>query len=221
METPIQNVSLFSGLDEEALNNLSQHMVVRTIPKNVILINEGDQSDAMYVVLEGRVKAFLRDEFGKEVILNFQGPGEYFGEMALLDGQTRSASVITMEQSKFSVISRDDFLKFLGENPEIALRLIRDLTERTRELTDNVKSLALMDVYGRVARTLLNMAEPTEEGEEGKLVVKQKLTQQDIANLVGASREMVTRILRDLNTGGYIDVKGKVITINNRLPPGW
>lgn len=221
METPLQNVTLFSGLDQEALDHLSQHMVVRTIPKNVILINEGDQSDAMYVVLEGRVKAFLRDEFGKEVILNFQGPGEYFGEMALLDGQTRSASVITMEQSKFSVISRDDFLKFLGGNPEIALRLIRDLTERTRELTDNVKSLALMDVYGRVARTLLNMAEPTDDSEDSKLVVKQKLTQQDIANLVGASREMVTRILRDLNTGGYIDVKGKVITINNRLPPGW
>lgn len=215
----LSKIPLFSGLDEAQLAALAKHIVSRNYPKNVVLINEGDESNSLYIILSGKVKAFLRDESGKEVILSFQGAGEYFGEMALIDNQSRSASIMTVEAARFSVITKEDFLKCLAENPEISLRLIRDLTLRLRQLTDNVKSLALMDVYGRVARTLLSLAEPTEE--EGKMVVNQKLTQQDIANMVGASREMVTRILKDLTTGGYIQVTGKSILINNRLPPGW
>jgi len=219
METMVlKHVSLFSSLDEQALSILVEKMVARSFPKNAILINEGDESDSMYVILAGKVKVFSRDENGKEVIINFQGEGEYFGELSLLDGHTRSVSVMTIENSKFGVIAKPDFDQILAHHPHIALKLIKQLSERLRALTENVKSLALMDVYGRVAKTLLEMAEP---GEGDKRVIKQKLTQQDIANIVGASREMVTRIIKDLTVGGYIDIQGKTITINSRLPHAW
>jgi CRP/FNR family cyclic AMP-dependent transcriptional regulator len=144
------------------------------------------------------------------------GPGEYFGEMVLDEGP-RSASVMTVEPSKFLVISKADFRKFLSANPDFAMKLINRLMRRVRALTDNVGSLALLDVYGRVARLLLEMS--TEQG--GKHVVSERLTQKDIADRVGASREMVSRIFKDLVAGGYIQVDDRVITINKDLPPRW
>jgi CRP/FNR family cyclic AMP-dependent transcriptional regulator len=167
--------------------------------------------------LSGRVKVYLSDEDGKEVIINTQGPGEYFGELALIDEAPRSASVMTIEDSKLSIVSKRDFESCLARYPEIALRVIKGLTKRLRHLTENVKSLALMDVYGRVARTLLSLAEE----QDGKLVVHQRLTQRDIAAMIGASREMVSRILKDLTIGGYITVDKKSITINEKLPHAW
>lgn len=183
-----------------------------------MVLCEGDQSDSLYVVLSGKVKVFLSDEEGKEVTLNVQGEGEYFGELALLDSAPRSASVVTTEETKLAVITKQAFEDCLEKNPGIALIISKNLARRLRELSENVRSLALMDVYGRVARTLLDMAE---EDVEGKKVIRQKLTQRDIASMVGASREMVSRILRDLSIGGYITIKNKIITINERLPSGW
>lgn len=211
----LTNIPIFSGLNESELGAIEKHAVTRSYPKNTIIINEGDPSDSLYVVLSGNVKVFLSDENGKEVILNAQGPGEYFGEVALLDDtQVRSASVITTEKSSFMIISKSDFRKALADNPDLAINLIRDLTQRVRQLTDNVKSLALLDVYGRVAKTLLSLA----TDRNGTLVIHNKPTQQDIANRVGASREMVARILKDLTTGGYISQVNKEIIINERLP---
>lgn len=209
---------LFPELTPDSLNRVAEHGTVRNYPKNTVMIHEGDRSDSLYVILSGKVKVYSSDEDGKEVILNIQGPGECFGELALIDAAPRSASVMTMEPSRISVISRADFERCLAENSGIALELIRSLAQRVRSLTESVKSLALLDVYGRVARTLLDMA--SEEGG-GQLVVRQRLTHQDIANMVGASREMVSRIMKDLVNGGYIHVKDKVITIQGKLPPGW
>ena len=217
IRSALQDVPLFTGLEDGGLDAIAKHAVTRGFSKNVILINEGDPGNTLYIILSGKVKVFLRNEQGKEVILTYQGPGEYFGEMALIDEEPRSASVMTLEPSKFLVISRNDFMQCLGLNPEVAIHLIKHLSRRLRTLTDNVKSLALLDVYGRLARTLLKLAQP----KEGKLVVTERLTHQDIANLVGASREMVTRIMKDLVAGGYINVEGKNITINEKLPPGW
>ena len=208
---------MFSELAPADTGLLTEHSTTRTYPSNAFLINEGDNTDSLYVILDGEVKVFASDENGKEVILNMLGPGEYFGELALVDDAPRSASVKTMEPTRVMVISKTDFKKCLAENPEMAFNLIQTLTKQVRALTKNVKSLALMDVYGRVARTLLDLAKEV----DGSLKIEQKLTHQDIADMVGASREMVSRILKDLSAGGYISIKSKIITINEKLPAGW
>jgi CRP/FNR family cyclic AMP-dependent transcriptional regulator len=156
----------------------------------------------------------MSNEEGKEIILNEQGPGEHFGELALLDDTPRSASVMAMEKTQVSVISRQDFRDVLLNHPGIALSLIKDLSRRVRLLSENVKNLALLDVYGRVAKTLIGMARHI----EGRLTIESRPTQQDIANHIGASREMVSRILKDLETGGYITITKKRIFINEKLP---
>jgi len=213
----LKNVSLFSGLPEESINAVSALATTRTYPKNTIIISEGDDSDSLYAVLSGKVKVYLSDDEGKEIIINIHGSGDYFGEMALLDDKPRSASVMTLEESKLAVLSKSAFEDCLSKNPQISLPIIRGMSKRLRNLTENVKSLALMDVYGRVARTLLDMAEPIGD----TLVINQRLTQREIASMVGASREMVSRILKDLSVGGYITIENKKITINEKLPPGW
>lgn len=216
-DTMIENIPLFAGLSAGDLKAISAHAVTKSYAKNTVIINEGDVSDSLYVILSGRVKVFLSDEEGKEVILNTQGAGDYFGELALIDEEPRSASVMTLDDSKLSIVSKRDFEGCLVSHPQIALRVIKGLTKRLRNLTENVKSLALMDVYGRVARTLLSLA----TDQDGKMVVNQRLTQRDIASMVGASREMVSRILKDLTVGGYVTVGKKSITINEKLPSAW
>jgi CRP/FNR family transcriptional regulator, cyclic AMP receptor protein len=212
-----QRLHLFSDLAPTDTQVLTRHGTVRSYPANAILINEGDLTDSLYVLLEGQVKVFASDESGKEVILGILGPGEYFGELSLVDDAPRSASVMTLGPVKLMMITKSEFKHCLAENPDMAFNLIRALTREVRALTDNIKSLALMDVYGRVAHTLLDLAVE----KDGKLVVEQRLTHQDIANMVGASREMVSRILKDLSTGNYISVDNRSITINEKLPAGW
>ena len=203
-------------LTKAELRALSSQGPVKSFRKQTIIVNEGDATDSLYVILSGRVKVFLADESGKEIVLGTQGPGEYFGEM-VLDGGARSASVMTLESSRFIVIPRPRMREFLRSQPEFSVRLIEKLIRRTRVLTESVKNLALMDVYGRVARLLLELAEE----DRGRLVIREKLTQLDVANRVGASREMVSRILKDLAVGGYISVKQKRITIHKAPPRHW
>ncbi|MEE8263361.1 MAG: cyclic nucleotide-binding domain-containing protein [Gammaproteobacteria bacterium] len=213
----LQNIPLFSNLEQKELDALSSHAVTKTYPKNSVIINEGDRTDSMYVIMSGRVKIVLTDENQKEVIIDIQHAGDYFGELALLDEAPRSASVKTMENSTFLIISKHQLQKCLREHPEIGIGLIRGLAQRLRATTGNVKSLALLDVYGRIARTLLQLANE----EDGRQVISDKLTHQNLANMVGASREMVSRIMKDLADGGYIKTEGKTITIKEKLPPGW
>ena len=189
---------------------------LRSYPKNTVFITEGDSSDSVFVVLSGRVKIFLSDTEGHEMILDTQGPGEYVGEMAL-DGNPRSASVMTMETTFFSVVGRDPIREAIRRDPDFALDMISKIIDRARLATNSVKDLALLDVYGRVARLLLNMAVE----KDGKLEIPEKLTQQEIAERVGASRDMVSRIFRDLTAGGYITVESRHITINKKPPARW
>lgn len=189
---------------------------VRTYPRNTVFITEGDSSDTVFVILAGKVKAFVSDTEGHELILNTQGPGEYVGEMAL-DGKPRSASVVTLEPSTFSAVQRDHLREAIRRNPDFALDIIAKVIERARESTENVKNLALLDVYGRVARLLLNLAVES----DGKLRIPEKITQQEIAERVGASRDMVSRIFRDLTVGGYISVENRYVTINKKPPARW
>lgn len=210
----LKNVPLFASLNDEEVARIEKHATTRNFPKRSVLINEGDQTNSLYVIVSGKVKIYCADEHGKEIIIATLEPGDYFGELALIDDAERSASVMTLEDSSFLVISKEAFKTALGQYPEIAIRLIQEFTHRLRNMTDNIKNLALLDVYGRVAKTLLNMA--TEENEQ--LVIHEKLTQQDIANRVGASREMVAKIMKDLTTGGYIEAEDRKIIIRKRLP---
>ena len=198
------------------LRDFAKHAVSRTYPKNTVVVSEGDETDSLYIIVSGRVKIYVSDEKGKEIVLNESGPGEYFGEMVLDEGP-RSASVMTLEQTQFLVVPKEDFRGFVAGSPEFALHLICKLIKRVRALTNDVKSLALMDVYGRVARLLLDLAKE----RDGALVIENKPTQQEMASRIGASREMISRILSDLAKGGYIVSDGDRITIAKGLPRAW
>ena len=213
----LENVPLFSGLSSAALAEIEQHSVVKSFKKNAIVINQDDETYSLYVILSGSVKVYISGEDGREAVLNHQSAGDYFGDLALIDKQPRVASVMTTEDSSFMVISREDFMLCLSKNPEIAINLIKPMTSRMRMLAKNVSSLALLDVYGRVARVLLEQAKEQGDGT----LITEKITQQEIADMVGASRAMVSRILKDLKVGGYISIDKKRISIHQKLPSRW
>lgn len=214
----LDKVEIFDGLTEQEMNALTASSIVRSYPKNTVIINENDHADSLYIIESGRVKVYCSDKNGKEFIMSTLGPEDYFGELALLDDDKRSASVRTMEKSNFSIIYKEDFHKVLAQQPNIAKTLIRNLTKQVRKLTKDVKALALQDVYGRVTNVLTSLAEPR---DEATAIIPEKLTQQDIADRVGASREMVARILKDLTIGEYITFEGRNIIINGKLPDNY
>ena len=195
------------------LQTIAKKAAIKSFDKNAVVITEGEFTKSLYVIVSGRVEIFLDDENGKELVLDSKGAGEYFGEMVLDEGP-RSASVMTTEPSTFAVISTTDFRGLLLKHPEISLHVIKNLIRMERGLDENVRSLAMLDVYGRVSRMLLDMA--VEQG--GRLVIPEKLTQQEMASRVGNSREVINRIIRDLTAGGYIRVEEKTIIINKPLP---
>lgn len=212
----LKNITLFAGMSSADLESLAAAAIARSYPKNTIVVAEGDRSDTLYFILAGRVKIFLCDEHAREMLLRTQGRGEYFGEM-MLDYGVRSASVMTLEPSRFAVLPRDQFRDFLAHHPDTALALIHNLIRRTRSLTEAVGDLALLDVYGRVAKLLLSLARE----EDGRLVVAERLTQQEIGERIGASREMVSRILKDLAAGGYVRFEGRRLVIQRKPPRRW
>jgi CRP/FNR family cyclic AMP-dependent transcriptional regulator len=206
-----------AGIGGALLQALYAHATVKAFPKNTIVVREGDDStDSIYLIQSGRVKVFLCSSNGKEVDLGVLEAGDYFGELALDDGP-RSASVMTLERAQLAIIRQSEFKQFLANSPDFAMQFILKLIARTRGLLKNVKSLALLDVSHRVARLLLEMA--TEEN--GKLIINEKLSKRDIANRVGATREMASRVFKDLVTSGYIQMENKKITIARRLPSHW
>ena len=212
----LTNVPLFSGLSGDELNSLEQLGEIKKYKKKTVIINKGEQAEGLYIILSGKVEIYVSDDAGKEVVLNVQGPGEHFGELALLGGMERTASVETLEDSSFMIITKDVFTNFLHSNPKIPLNLIRGLVERVTALSENVSNLALLDTYGRLARLLIDSSR-----EENGRLITEDLTQQDIANRIGSSREMVNRILKDLRQGEYISIEGKRIVIHKNLPARW
>jgi CRP/FNR family cyclic AMP-dependent transcriptional regulator len=213
----VSTTSIFGTIDEQRAKTLFGDYQRRVYPKQSYVINEGDKSDYFYIVVSGKVKIVMTDDEGREVILAIIGPGEHFGELALIDQLPRSASAVTMEESTLLLVTRDRFRERLLNDPLLAEQFMVSLTQRLRAADRKIEGLALRDVYSRISRTLWELA--TEQ--DGKMVLPQKLTHQDLANMVGASREMVTRILRDLVTGGYISVENREITLLKKLPPAW
>jgi CRP/FNR family cyclic AMP-dependent transcriptional regulator len=213
----LSKVSLFSALPPEELQTLESHANLKSYRKNTIIIDKGDESSALYVLVSGKVRVYVADEEGKEVVLSVcEAPGSHFGELALLGDTARTASVMTIEDSKFLIISKQDFLGCVADYPQIALNIIGHLVDQVSSLTERVSALALNDVYGRLAATLKDLA----KDEDGELIT-QPLTQQELAQMIGASREMVSRIFKELKAGGYIRIADKRIVLMKKLPPRW
>ena len=212
----LSGVPLFAGLNRAELAPLAAMTVARSYPRNLIVVNEGDRAETLYFVLSGRIKVFVANDDGREIVLSTQGPGTYFGDMMLDDG-VRSASVMTLEPCRLGALSRDAFRDFLAHHPDTALALIKNLIRRTRSMNDRLRDLALLDVYGRVAKLLLSLAREV----DGRLIIEERLTQQEIGEHIGASREMVSRILKDLKAGGYVRLERRRIDILRKPPRAW
>lgn len=211
----LEDVSLFANIPPERLSELEKSATLRKYPKNTLLFMEGDDHGQLFIIKSGLVCAHTDDEEGRQLVLNYMSAGEYFGELSLLDRKPRSASVSTIKDSQLLSISRDSFEDFLKEYPDVYQVLIVSLVDRIRSLTGNVKGMALLDVYGRVAQTLERLCGQENDAE------KPRLTHQDIANMVGASREMVSRIMKELVLGGYIEVKAKKVSLLKTFPKHW
>jgi len=203
-------------LNEALLQSIADRGGIRRYAAQTVIITEGDSSDQLYIILSGRVKVYTGNEAGKELVIATHGPGEYIGELSL-DGGVRSASVMTLESSTVSVVSGANLRDFVATHPDFALNLIRKLIWRVRQATEGMKTLGLEDVYGRVVRLLHDSCEP----EGTHWIVRDRLTRLDIADRVGASREMVSRVLKDLTTGGYISLDSGRIVILKKPPPAW
>ena len=212
----LENISLFAGLNEDDLATLRQHIVRKNYPRNTVVLTQGDKTSSLYLIDTGSVKVYVSDKDGNEFILGILEAKDYFGELALLDEDPRAASVMTIEPCCFGIITQQDFLAWTRRRPEILMNLIKALVKRIRMLDEDITSLALLDVYGRTVRLLLQRSVEIDQ----KRVVDH-ITQQEIANMVGASREMVSRILKGLRQGGYIELDGKRIIIKTSLPRGW
>lgn len=213
----LRNVPYFTDVPEEDLKKLAASAVKKNYPKNVVVINEGDEAGALFIIVSGKVQAFLSNESGRTVTLSTQECGSFFGELSLLDGEPRSASVMTIEPTSCLLFPRHVFQAWLAAHPGAAIHVIQSLTRRIRKLTESVRGFALSDVYGRLVKTLNGMATPEGQG----WIIQPKPSHQDLANLIGCSREMVSRIMKDLGRGGYLSAEGKILRIHRKLPVSW
>ena len=205
-------------LSDEWIGCFEKYSAPKTYPKGTLIFSEGDEADGLFVIREGKVKVYMSDDTGKEMQIADLGPRELVGEVASLDGQPRTASVTALETTKVSKAALPDFRKFLEENPELAYEIIRIMTSRIREHATSISNLAFKNVYGRVVWLLEKYSV---EGESGTYTTSRKFTQQDIADMVGSSREMVSRVVTELVKGDYISIDQKIITIQKSLPRGW
>jgi CRP/FNR family transcriptional regulator, cyclic AMP receptor protein len=209
---------LFKALEDTELKIIAGLTTQKTVPKNTLIISKGDESNAMYLIKQGKVKVTLDNEDGKELILTTLKEGDNFGELSLLDDSPRSANVFTLENSVLVILHKTDFYQLLKQNPLVSMAVIKYLCQRVRVVTEVAQGLALTDVYGRTIKLLHDLSVPS---ENGKLIVSTPLTHQDIASRVGCGREMVTNILKSLKKGDYLTVKNKIFTINKKLPQAY
>jgi len=209
-------ISLFASLDADDVARIEAHSNTKRCRKNTVVIERGDDSSALYFIASGQVRIYLAGEDGKEITLNELGPGDYFGELALVGETQRTASAITLSECQLRTLSNAEFRHCLETHPRIAFNLIHHLSLEVKRLSDDLADMALLDVYGRVVKILTDTADE----ENGRLITP-KLTQQAIADRVGCSREMINRILKELKTGGYLTVEDKRFIINRKLPARW
>jgi CRP/FNR family cyclic AMP-dependent transcriptional regulator len=197
----IRRVPLFAMLTPTQVDSLAANVDKQRIKRGVSIVEQGANSNALHLILAGRAHVVMTDSKGREVILATLKAGDYIGEMSLIDNEPHSASVVADTQMDLLILGRDDFTRCVAENTAIAAAVMRGLVQRLRNADQKIVSLALMGVYGRVANVLLDTAEPNEHGE---LLIREKISRLDLAKMVGASREMVSRVMKDFEEQGFV-----------------
>lgn len=213
----LKSVPIFTDLDDQTLEKMLSHARTLTFKKNTILMSEGETGECMYLIQSGSVKIYVSDDNGNELILFVEGPGSYIGEISLLDDAPRTASAVTLEKTQVLAVSKGAFIDCIKLNPDIAFHIIRALTKRLRRATDGISGLALKNVYQRLALKLIDLADDV----DGASVLPRKYSHQELANMIGASREMVSKILAELSKGEYIEVRDQRLHILKNLPHDW
>ena len=215
----LKNVPLFQELGGDERYSLAEVSMVRKVPEHATILLADEEGDTLFVIVTGRVKVTVMSEDGREVILSILKERDFFGEMSLLDGKPRSASVIATEKTELIMLRRVDFLSRLERYSQMASQMLSTLATRLRRTNRQVESLALLNVYGRIAETLLQLADDQGVTEERGIVIPERPIHQEIANMAGTTRETVSRVLNDLERRGYIQSDGReiVILIPDRL----
>lgn len=210
----LERVGIFADLPVETLKDLAVRTKTREFASGAVIVGQEDLGDALFVVIAGRVKVVLYGETGREIILSIFRAGDFFGEMSLLDNQPRSASVIALEPTRVLILERGAFARHLDTHPRTSFAVLAELSQRLRQADRVIGNLALLDVYGRVARTLKDLAEregvPSDEG----ILIQERPTQQEIASMIGTSRETVSRALNDFAKRGLVSMQGKQIVLH-------
>jgi CRP/FNR family cyclic AMP-dependent transcriptional regulator len=213
----LKRIAFLSNLSSDKLEALAAKAKAVKFPRQAIIISEGDETRSLYIILSGKVRVFSSDDKNKEVTLLIQEAGSHFGELALLSDEPRSASVQTLESTSCAMISKPDFLHWLETNPDVAIALLGVLSEKIRYLTEKVKQMALSNVYERTIKALQGIAEK----QDDMLVIRNRPTQQELANMVGSSREMINKIMKELTKGGYIILTDEGMIMKSKLPAAW
>ena len=215
----LKKVSLFEGLNDHELKALADTTLTRTFPKDNVIILAEDRGDTLFVIQSGRVKVSIVSEDGREVILSTLGEGDFFGDMSLLDGKPRSANVTATEETALLMLRRDDFIRLIQTIPQIAIKLLAVLAGRLRKTDRKIEGLALSDVTGRITQTLLQLAEDQGAYTGEGILIRNRPTHQELANMSGTTRETVSRVLKLLENQGYIAYRGRdLIILKDDLP---
>lgn len=209
-------VPLFAELAPAELDEIERQTKLKRYRRQTVIIEAGDESQTLYLLLSGHAKAYVEDETGKELVLQELKPGDYFGELALLGGIQRTASVMSLTDCEVRLLPGGAFQRLLRSRPELAAHLIRHLAWRVAALTDQVRDLGLLSAYERIKKVLIEGATCV-----GDRWITPRMTQQGLADRAGCSREMVSRIIRDLRIGGYILCEDRRFIIQRELPPRW
>jgi CRP/FNR family transcriptional regulator, cyclic AMP receptor protein len=215
--TGLKKIPFLSKLSDDMLIKLAERAKPIKFQKQSTIIMEGDTTSSLYIILSGKVRIFGSDDKSKELTLMIQEAGSYFGEIALLTDEPRSASVVALENTTCAVISKTDFINWLMQHPEVAIMLLGVLSNKIRQLTEKAKQMALSNVYERIIIALQEMAEV--DGEVR--VIHNKPSQEDLAKMIGSSREMVNKVMQELIKGGYVTIREKDLIINKKLPASW
>ena len=209
----LRQVPLFESLDDAEIDALSELTFTRTFNKETVIILAEEEGDTLFIIKDGQVKVSIVSEEGREVILSLLGGGAVFGELSLLDGKPRSANVVATEDTELLMLRRTDFVQLIYKTPQIATALLAELASRLRKTDRQIEGLALLDVTSRISETLLQLAsEQGSESEEG-IIIRNRPTHQELANMSGTTRETVSRVLKRLASQGYIISKGRQLVI--------
>jgi CRP-like cAMP-binding protein len=211
----LRKVNIFEALDDDTVSRLGACLQPMEFARDQVIVGQSDPGDALFIIDQGRVKVTLQGENNREVILSIFKAGDFFGEMSLLDGEPRSATVVAIDDAHLWRLSREDFVRHLTENPATALKVLAVMCNRLRRADDVIGNLALLDVYSRVARVLIDLGRREGESTEEGIMIRERPTQQELASMIGTSRETVSRALSELQRQGYLSMQGKALLLSH------